>query len=70
MAYGQVLKAARRQKGISQEELAALVGVDRTYPSLLERAERSPTLVIIINVALALELRPGKMIDDVAERLA
>jgi transcriptional regulator with XRE-family HTH domain len=34
---GEVLRAKREKLGISQEGLAELAGVDRTYVSILER---------------------------------
>jgi DNA-binding XRE family transcriptional regulator len=34
-AFGAALRAVRQETGISQDDLAALVDVDRTYPSLL-----------------------------------
>lgn len=33
--------------GISQEELADLTGLDRTYISGIERGRRNPTLAVI-----------------------
>jgi transcriptional regulator with XRE-family HTH domain len=36
-AFGQALKAARTERGMSQEEVAGECEFDRTYPSLLER---------------------------------
>jgi len=69
-AFGQVLHAARTQTaGLSQEELAGEADIDRTYPSLLERGLRSPTLFTVIRIALALGARPAKIVDDVMARL-
>jgi transcriptional regulator with XRE-family HTH domain len=42
----------------SQEELAELAGLHRTYPSMLERGIRTPTLTIVIRLAEALRVRP------------
>lgn len=70
VAYGEVMRAARAQlEGLSQEYLADMADIDRTYPSLLERGLRSPSLLIVIQVARALGKRPGKMVDDVVARL-
>ncbi len=44
IAFGDVLRAARVQLGISQEALGLACDMDRTYVSLLERGERQPTL--------------------------
>ena len=56
IAFGAVLRAARRERGLSQEALADLGGLDRTYPSLLERGLRTPTLSAIFRLADALGL--------------
>lgn len=44
VAFGQVLRDARTEAGISQEALALQCDMDRTYVSLLERGLRQPTL--------------------------
>lgn len=41
---GLFMRNERLKACISQEELAEAIGIDRTYPSLLERGLRSPTL--------------------------
>jgi len=42
-AVGAELKACRRKKQISQEQLAFDAGVHRTYVSLIERGSKTPT---------------------------
>ena len=68
-AFGQVLRAARQVRGLSQEELAELGELDRTYPSLLERGLRTPTLTVLIELARALRMEPAQLVSDTAERL-
>ena len=55
IAFGRVLREARKLKGLSQEELAADAEFDRTYPSLLERGLRTPTLTVLFQLAKVLE---------------
>lgn len=43
-ALGHVLREQRIKLGLSQQELAARAGLDRTYISLLELGHKSPTL--------------------------
>ncbi len=52
--FPQVLKEARLQKGISQEELADLAGLHRTYISQIERGLKSPSLRSLGQIADAL----------------
>lgn len=37
----------RKERGLSQEELALMCGVDRTYVGRIERMERTPSLVVL-----------------------
>lgn len=53
---GQLIKVARRQAGLSQEALALIAEVDRTYISQLERGVANPSLLIVCRVAHALNL--------------
>ena len=43
---GQVIQSYRLRKGMSQEVLSGLAGLDRTHYSKIERGLRSPTLDI------------------------
>lgn len=55
-AFATVLKDLRTQKKISQENLAFLSGLDRTYISLLERGKRQPTLTSLFSISKALDI--------------
>ena len=52
-AFGVTLKVARMEAGVSQEVLAERADCDRTYPSLLERGLRQPTIGKLIDDAMA-----------------
>ncbi len=56
LRFGLKVKEARKQKQISQEELAFRAGLHRTYIGMIERAEKNVTLVNIEKIALALDL--------------
>lgn len=53
---GRQIKMARHQAGLSQEALALMAEVDRTYVSQLERGVANPSLLIICRVASAMNL--------------
>jgi len=61
-AFGATLKAARADAGISQETLAERADCDRTYPSLLERGLRQPTIGMVIDLAVALHVDPAVLV--------
>lgn len=50
------LRLLRESKGLSQEELAARAGLDRSYISLVERGRRSPTVNTLVKIADVLEI--------------
>jgi transcriptional regulator with XRE-family HTH domain len=43
-AFGKALRHIRQQRGLSQEGMADLCQMDRSYMSALERGKQSPTL--------------------------
>jgi len=45
-AVGAELRACRQKKQISQEQLGFDTGIHRTYVSLIERGEKSPTALL------------------------
>ena len=53
---GMRIRYLRKQKGMSQEDLALEAGVNKNYLSDLERGERNPTVVIVEKIASALEV--------------
>ena len=60
---GQKLKRLRLDKDWSQEELAHESGIHRTYVSDLERGVRNPTIKIIEQLAVTLNVKAGTLID-------
>lgn len=53
---GKAVRAAREQRGWSQEHLAEVSRMDRTYVSGLERGTRNPSLSTLQRLAAALDL--------------
>jgi transcriptional regulator with XRE-family HTH domain len=53
-AFGERVRGARQRLGLSQEQLAALCDLDRTYIGGVERGERNIGLVNITRIAEAL----------------
>ena len=68
-AFGNCLRQLRKQHGYSQEHLAMICDLDRTFVSLLERGRRQPSLSTILNLAAALKTAPEDLIRDVRELL-
>ncbi len=56
LRFGEKLRKLRKGRGISQEELAGLAGLHRTYVSSVERGERNVSLETIDRLARGLGL--------------
>lgn len=69
LAFGAALKARRIELGLSQEELAAVAGIERAHASKLERGEHLPNFVLVIRLARALGVTPGKLVDRAVDLL-
>ena len=59
--FGRNVRKYRKNLGISQEELADLSGLHRTYISALERGLRSISLANIQKIASALKIETYKL---------
>lgn len=57
------MKRLRKERGWSQEALAAEAGLDRTYISGIERKVKNPTIAVIDRIAYALECALGDLLD-------
>lgn len=51
---GSRIRAQRKRLGISQEQLALLAGVDRSYYGAVERGERNITFLVLYRLCVAL----------------
>ena len=62
--FGQVMRRRRETAGLSQERLADLAGLHRTYISLLERGKRMPSIEVVRVVAAALKTTMTSLIGE------
>lgn len=58
------MRLARHRKGVSQEALADLADVDRTYVSGIERQVRNPTITVVAKLAAALDCTASDLLTD------
>jgi transcriptional regulator with XRE-family HTH domain len=59
--FGKILQEERKTKNFSQEKLAKLTGLDRTFISLIENGKRNPTFTTILKICSALEIEPSQL---------
>ncbi|MDI6820897.1 MAG: helix-turn-helix transcriptional regulator [Patescibacteria group bacterium] len=61
--FGDKLRELRKQKGLSQEDLALKSGLHRTYISDIERGSRNLSLKNIEKIAKALGLATKSLLE-------
>lgn len=64
LRFGKNVQKYRKIHQLSQEQLAELAGVHRTYVGMIERAEKNITLSNIQKIANALKVRIGQLTDE------
>lgn len=62
-AFGAAVRIARLQKKISQEELAHLCEVDRSYLGAIERGEQNSGLLHLVKIACALDTSVAELMS-------
>ncbi len=65
LCFGRNVSTLRQSKGISQEKLAELAGLDRTYISSVERGKRNVSLLNIVRIASALGVAPCVLLEPI-----
>lgn len=64
-----VLVETRRQSGLTQAQLAAKVGKDQTFVSLIERSQRRVDVLEFFALAKAMDKSPEELFAVVSARL-
>lgn len=62
IAFGQLVRKHRKEKNISQEKLALLCSLDRSYMGRIERGEVNITIERLYELAKALEIDVHKLL--------
>ena len=66
--FGNRLRDLRLQRELSQERLAELAGLHRTYLGGVERGERNVSLINLVAIANALDLPLSTLFEGIADR--
>jgi transcriptional regulator with XRE-family HTH domain len=64
VTFGRRVRQIRERQGLSQEQLADLASVHRTYMSSVERGQRNVGLDNIISLARALGVSPAQFFEQ------
>jgi len=65
----EVLAEARKQSGVTQVDLAAKLGKDQTFISLIERSQRRVDVLEFVALAKAMGADPVELFQEVVRRL-
>jgi transcriptional regulator with XRE-family HTH domain len=69
LAFGKALRKLREQAGLTQESLAELAGVHRTYMGDVERGERNVAIVNMVRMSQALGLPLSRVVREMEKHL-
>jgi transcriptional regulator with XRE-family HTH domain len=62
--FGEVVRATRLRRGLTQEKLAGDALIDLTYLGGIERGHRNPSLAVIVRIAAALGVSPANLLTE------
>ena len=62
---GDNIRKLRNKRNISQEELAFKIDSARNFVGCIERAEKSPTIITLCKIALALDVPINELVENI-----
>ena len=68
-AFGKVIRELRKERQISQEKLAEISSLDRSFISLIECGHKQPSLITIFQIARAFNLSPSEILSLVEAKI-
>jgi len=81
-SIGENIRTLRKERGLSQEQLALRADINTSYMGQVERGEKNPTIDVLSKIAMALHLPLEKLVqfdsrigteagsDDFADKIA
>lgn len=63
-AFGAAVRAARTRRGVAQEVLANMAGVERAHVGKIERGQHLPTLAAALKIAKALGMSGAELLAE------
>lgn len=68
-SFGKIIKTEREKMNLSQEQLAELCGLHRTYISQIERGLKSASIKVLFSLAYNLNTTPSNLIRKTEKEL-
>lgn len=69
-ALALVIQEARTAAGLSQQQLADLCSLSRSYVSFVERGERGVSVTVLLQIAAAVGVKGSELLRRIEEKLA
>ena len=66
LRFAENLRRTRKARGISQEKLAELAELHRTYIGSVERGERNPTVTTLVSISEGLRCSAADLLREAA----
>ena len=66
---GKIIARHRNEKGLSQETLADLAQIHRTYVSQIERGLKYPTIYVLVQISKALDVKLSEIIIELEKKI-
>ena len=63
LQFAKKLKEIRKERSLSQESLALMCGIDRTYIGRIENLKRNPSLAILYKIAKGLGMKLSELLE-------
>lgn len=63
--FSKKLQAIRKERNLSQEKMALICGIDRTYLGRIERLERTPSLTVLQKIANRLNITLSELFKEI-----
>lgn len=70
LKFGRIVRQLRLEKGLSQEEFAALCGVHRTYIGTIERGEKTVTIFTAYRIARTLNISLSSLVSRLESEIS
>lgn len=64
IALGNAVRDARKQQGVSQEKLALMAGIDRSYMGRIERGDNNVAVLTLLKIGQALAINMSDLMSD------
>lgn len=66
---GNTIKELRLSRNLSQEKLAELANLDRSYISEIERGVKTASIVTLFKISAALNIKPSDLLQKVEKHI-